>query len=75
MSKQDYEEIAAVIRDRASSFKSNAAHAAFASCMAHMLREENPHCDRSRFILACMPRWMVGTNKANVWERIASNGA
>lgn len=75
MSKQHFEMLARVIRDGEGDFKSNNAHARFAAMTASHLAQENPRFDRGRFVMACMPSWMVGTNKANPWERIARAGA
>jgi hypothetical protein len=87
MTRRDFELIAAVIAGQAvipharvgrtsvyttNVFKSDRAHAAFASMMADALAETNPRFDRGRFIAACQPRWTVGTRHANAWERAAS---
>lgn len=71
MTKKDFELLARTIANQRDVFSSNGMHAVFASELAHELAEENPRFDRSRFILACMPRTHVGTRHANVWERIA----
>lgn len=73
MTKKDFELLAEIMRESGGDFRSNTAHAAHAGMMAERLATTNPRFDRSKFILACMPRWMVGTNKCNVWERMARN--
>jgi len=85
-SRQDFELIAAMIAGDAvipnprvgrtsvrvtSVFKSNKAHAAFAGMMADTLTTTNPRFDRQRFVMACMPKWMVGTRHEATWEREA----
>lgn len=71
MTKQ-HEMLARVIQDNRESFKSNRLHAQFAAIMAGQLSNTNSRFDGARFIMACMPRAWVGTNKANVWERYAA---
>lgn len=71
MTKQDFELLARTIGDSRDEYRSNTAHAYFARKMADVLATTNPRFDRSRFILACMPRVFVGSNKSNVWERAA----
>ena len=73
MSKQDFELLAEAMRESGGDFRSNTAHAAHAGMLAERLAKTNPRFDRSRFVLACMPRWMVGTSQSNVWERMARN--
>ena len=71
MTKMHFEAIAAAVRGSREDFASNKAHAEFASHMAFSLAEFNPRFDRARFVMACMPTAWVGSNKANIWERIA----
>jgi hypothetical protein len=62
-----------MIRTCPEAFKSNTAHAMFAHDAARELARTNDRFDRSRFVMACMPRHHIGTRHANVWERTASN--
>lgn len=71
MSRKHFESIAETIRESGSRFKSNEAHARFASAMAVTLAQSNERFDFARFMSACMPSWMVGTSKSNVWERVS----
>lgn len=71
MSRKDFELIARQIRESGESFASNTAHASFAEGFARKLADANPRFDGARFVMASMPAWMVGTSKANVWERVA----
>ena len=70
MTRKDFEKIAAIIRETKTA-ANNYRHAMLAVEFASALAETNPRFDRARFIMACMPRHMVGTSKANVWERRA----
>lgn len=72
MSRMHFEAIARTIAEQRESFRSNLAHAQFASDMAKTLAETNPRFDRPKFIMACMPKAWVGTKHSSAWERIAS---
>jgi hypothetical protein len=71
MTKKDFEVIARAIATMEIGKSFYAAHVKMAAHMANHLEETNPRFNRSVFILACMPRWMVGTAHANRWEREA----
>lgn len=62
----DVAALAEHLRER-TSFTSNTAHANFVGRLAMLLDRQY----RGAFVLACQPGWTVGTNKANVWERVA----
>lgn len=69
-STKDFVVIAATIAEGREFFSSNTAHAQFANNMANTLAMTNLRFNRKRFIMACMPRAWVGTNKSTVWEQI-----
>lgn len=73
MTRFHYELTAEIIREGREHYKSNNAHAKHAAEIADRFRHTNVAFDAERFIMACMPRAWVGTNKANVWERMARN--
>ena len=71
MTRKDYIALADAISSEHELFNNNLAHAQFASRIARVLANDNVRFDRSRFIMACMPRAWVGTNKSSHWARIA----
>jgi hypothetical protein len=72
VSRRDFELIATAIANGREHFASNAAHALFASEMAHALAVTNPRFDRARFVRAAMPRAWAGTRHEAAWEREAT---
>lgn len=63
----DVATLAAQMQEAGAAFKSNTAHANFVGKLSGGMDRRY----RGAFVIASMPSWMVGTNKANVWERAA----
>jgi hypothetical protein len=75
MTRQHFDYLALTTRNASEYFKSNGAHADYAAALAGALAACNPRFDAERFILACMPRYLVGARGSNAWERVADRAA
>lgn len=72
MTQKDFILIAGIIRDNPENFATNRQHLTFAERTAKELAGINPRFKRGVFIMACMPRAWVGTNKSTIWEASAN---
>lgn len=68
MTRKDYQLIADTIQSGAGLFRSNLAHASFATEVAITLNHENANFKPVVFIEACKPRWIPGTKDERHWD-------
>lgn len=66
MSNKDYELVAKVVRDSSMNFPDRIT---LAETLAIELAADNPRFDQVRFVKACIPTWVIGTRRQNLWDR------